>query len=166
VVAVADVDIQDAGPDLEASGERELGAAVARALDAAILFGTDAPGSFPVGGIIGTAVTGTDALDKALATLEASGVMPTGIAAGMGINSALRQAPTHAPTLHPPRGAGQGGASSSQAELAVAPTSQAGAERSRGYVLAACACQSWKRISPRWTALSGTSEPSSSTVPK
>jgi Phage capsid family len=32
VVAVADVDIQDAGPDLEASVERELGGAVARAL--------------------------------------------------------------------------------------------------------------------------------------
>jgi HK97 family phage major capsid protein len=96
VVAVADVDIQDAGPDLEASVERELGGAVARALDAAVLFGTGAPTSFPTGGIVpaspATGATALEALDAALAAIEATGVMPDGIASGVQINSALRKA--------------------------------------------------------------------------
>jgi HK97 family phage major capsid protein len=96
VVAVADVDIQDAGPSLEESVEVELGGAVARALDAAVLFGTGAPASYPTGGIVpATPATGADALtalDTALAAVEAEGVMPSGVAAGTAINSALRKA--------------------------------------------------------------------------
>ena len=94
VVAVADVDIRDAGPSLEDSVERELAAAVARRFDAAVLFG-GGPESYPEGGIVGKAVKGADALDaldKALSAVEGSGVLPTGIAAGAQINSALRQA--------------------------------------------------------------------------
>jgi HK97 family phage major capsid protein len=94
VVAVADVDIRDAGPDLEESVERELAAAVARRFDTAVLFG-GGPASYPEGGIVPKPIEGEDALDaldKALSAVEGSGVLPSGIAAGAQINSALRQA--------------------------------------------------------------------------
>jgi HK97 family phage major capsid protein len=96
VAAVADADIADAGPNLEANVEAELAAAIGRALDAAVLFGVEAPASYPAGGIVsGTPVMGADALealDGALAAVEGQGVLPDGIAAGVAINSALRQA--------------------------------------------------------------------------
>jgi hypothetical protein len=96
VVSVADVDIRDAGPSLEASVERELGAAIARALDAAVLHGTNAPDSYPDGGIIpadpATGDNALEALDAALGEIEGVGVIPDGIASGMQVNSALRRA--------------------------------------------------------------------------
>src|SRR5262249_32781699 len=68
--------------------------AVARRFDAAVLFG-GGPESYPKGGIVPKPIKGEDALealDKALGAVEDSGVLPTGIAAGAQINSALRQA--------------------------------------------------------------------------
>ncbi|HEY7621678.1 MAG TPA: phage major capsid protein [Solirubrobacteraceae bacterium] len=84
--------------------------AVARVLDAAVLFGTGAPPEFPADGVAGAGAptSGTDALDaidKGMAEVEASGLTPTGIASGPGIGSALRQEyravmalPSEAPT--------------------------------------------------------------------
>lgn len=92
---VPDAIIADTTFNVEAETERELAAAVARAFDLAVLFGTDAPDGFPAGGIASAPVTGPDALDaldKALAVVEASGVQPNGIVAGPEIGSALRQA--------------------------------------------------------------------------
>ena len=87
LTAVPDVYIQDAPWDVEASVENELGKAVARTLDAAVLFGVNAPASFPSGGIAGlagAALTGADALeaflDAALTALEGDGLVPDGMA--------------------------------------------------------------------------------------
>src|SRR5262245_65144910 len=57
--------IADFGFDVEASAEAELAKAVARVLDAAVLFGTNAPATFPPGGVVGaaTASTGTGPLE-------------------------------------------------------------------------------------------------------
>ena len=80
------------------SAENELAKAVARVLDAAILWGVNAPAGFPVGGIAaaaGAAQTGADALeaiDKALAVIETDGLVPNGIASSAAIGAALRAA--------------------------------------------------------------------------
>ena len=92
---VEDVLIADVSFNIEAETERALGAAIARALDAAVLFGTDAPPGFPPNGIVTAAVSGPNALaalDAALGVVEASGVQPTGIVSGPAIGSALRGA--------------------------------------------------------------------------
>ena len=108
---IPDVYIDDAGFPLWESVRAEASAAIARALDAAVLYGTGAPASYPSGGlaaIAGTAQTGTDALaaiDAAASSIEATGLIPNGIAAGTAIGSALRKAyreiampPSEAPT--------------------------------------------------------------------
>lgn len=105
ITAVPDVYIQDAPWDVEASVENELGKAVARTLDAAVLFGVNAPASFPSGGIAGlagAALTGADALeaiDAALTALEGDGLVPDGIASSSAIGSALRAAYREAAAL-------------------------------------------------------------------
>ena len=88
--------IGDTSFDVEGSAQDELAKAVGRVVDAAVLFGTNAPPTFPVGGVVaGTAITGTDALDaidKGAAAVEAAGLMPDGVASGPQIGSALRKA--------------------------------------------------------------------------
>ena len=72
---------------------RELAAdAIARVLDAAVLFGTGAPAEFPPNGVAGagTPVGGADALAAlaaAMAAIEASGLLPNGIAPAPTIGS-------------------------------------------------------------------------------
>jgi hypothetical protein len=84
--------------DSEASTEAELGKAVARALDAAVLWGDAAPASFPAGGLAafaGGPVSGADALtaiSDAMGELEGEGIIPDGIAGGPTIGAALRAA--------------------------------------------------------------------------
>lgn len=99
---VEDAYLEDASWNPEAQAEGEMAATIARSLDRAVLFGDSAPSGFPAGGIVSTPVKGDDALDaldKALAVVEASGVAPTGIAAGPQIGSALRQAYREAEAL-------------------------------------------------------------------
>lgn len=96
-VPVPNAWIMDAAFDVEGQVERSLATAVAHAIDQAIIFGQDAPASYPTGGILGFAdqVTGADALsavDAAMTDMEGKGVVPDGIAAGAKIGSALRQA--------------------------------------------------------------------------
>ena len=97
-VAVPTAWIMDAGFDVEGQVEQTLSTAVAKVIDEAILFGTGAPATFPVGGVVaaaGAAHTGADALaalDASFGALEADGVDPNGIAASSLIGSALRQA--------------------------------------------------------------------------
>jgi hypothetical protein len=80
------------------SVKTETAAAIARAIDSAVLYGTGAPASYPAGGIAalaGAAETAADALtaiDESASIIEASGLTPTGIAAGSRIGSALRAA--------------------------------------------------------------------------
>jgi hypothetical protein len=106
VCAIPDVYISDAGTwNPEESTENELAKAVARALDSAVLFGTDAPPSFPQGGIAAMAggpATGPDALaaiSNAMGELEGEGIVPDGIAGGPSIGAALRGAYLHAGAL-------------------------------------------------------------------
>jgi hypothetical protein len=89
--------IQDANFDVEGQVERELANAMAYAIDQAILFGNDAPASFPTGGVVAfaDAVSGADPLDTlsdAMGDLEGKGILPDGIAAGASIGAALRAA--------------------------------------------------------------------------
>ena len=81
----------------EQSVEQELAGAAARLLDAAVLFGRNAPATFPPGGVAGAAapLTGSDALDaidKGMSAVEASGLTPNGVAADSTIGGALRAA--------------------------------------------------------------------------
>lgn len=100
VAAIPDVYINDTRGswDVEGSAETELAKAIGRTLDAAVLWGVDAPGSFPTGGIVGMAagpVTGADAftaISDAMAELEGEGILPDGIASGPSIGAALRTA--------------------------------------------------------------------------
>jgi HK97 family phage major capsid protein len=48
---VEDAYLNDSSWNPEASAEQEMSAAIARALDSAVLFGSDAPSGFPSGGI-------------------------------------------------------------------------------------------------------------------
>jgi hypothetical protein len=87
--------VDDADFDVWGSA-RELAAdAIARVLDAAVLFGTNAPPEFPAGGVAGTEppITGADALaaiDAGMAAIESTGLLPNGIASGTAIGSTLR----------------------------------------------------------------------------
>jgi len=89
--------IMDAHFDVEGQVERALASAIAYAIDEAVLFGTNAPASFPVGGVMAFAdpVTGTDALDaisNGFADIEGKGIVPDGIGAGAAIGAVLRAA--------------------------------------------------------------------------
>jgi hypothetical protein len=83
--------------DVEGSVEAELAGAIARKVDQAVLFGDDAPSTFPDGGVVGaaTAVTGDDALaaiDAGMAVIEGSGLAADGVASSTAIGGALRAA--------------------------------------------------------------------------
>jgi hypothetical protein len=95
---IPDAYLDDAGFPVWDSVRGEVAKAIGLTLDAAVLYGTNAPASYPAGGIAaiaGTATTGTDALDaidKAATVIEDTGAIPDGIAAGSAIGSALRGA--------------------------------------------------------------------------
>jgi hypothetical protein len=95
---IPDAYLNDAGFPVWESVRGEVAKAIGRTLDAAVLYGTNAPASYPAGGIAalaGAAQTGTDALeaiDKAASEVELTGLIPNGIAAGAAIGSALRKA--------------------------------------------------------------------------
>ena len=101
VLAIPNAFIDDAGYPIWEQVRPLVSTAIADALDVAVLFGTGAPASFPVGGIAalaGPAQVGVpagdalDAIDKAAASVEASLGIPNGIAAGANIGTALRKA--------------------------------------------------------------------------
>lgn len=104
VVPVPNAWIMDAGFDVEGQVERELANAVAYAIDDAILWGNDAPASFPTGGVVAfsSSHTGSDALDtisEGMSELEGQGVGVDGIASGPAIGTALRAAYREAAAL-------------------------------------------------------------------
>lgn len=96
VAAIPNAFVDDAGFPLWSEVQDQFSAAIARAIDKAVLFGDGAPASFPAGGIAalaGAAATGADALeaiDAAAASVEAGGGVPNGIAASSLIGTALR----------------------------------------------------------------------------
>lgn len=100
VTAIPDLYLTDTRGswDVEGSAEAELAKAVARSLDAAVLFGVDAPASFPPGGIAAFAAgpvsgaTAPEAISAAMGELEGEGILPDGIVGGASISQALRAA--------------------------------------------------------------------------
>ena len=97
-LAIPDAFIDDAGFPVWESVRSELAKSIAKVLDQAVLFGTNAPAEFPAGGIAGlagaaqTGATAGEAIDAALSAVEAQGVRPSGIASGLSILSAIRTA--------------------------------------------------------------------------
>ena len=97
-LALPNAYIDDAGFPVWEQVRPQVASAIAKVLDAAVLFGTGAPAAFPAGGIAGlagAAQSGADApaaIDKAAGVLEAANIAPTGIAASSAIGTALRAA--------------------------------------------------------------------------
>jgi HK97 family phage major capsid protein len=97
-LAIPDAYLSDSGFPVWDSVKTELAKAIAKLLDLAVLFGTGAPAQFPAGGIAALAgaaqsgATAEEAIDAALGVVEAQGVRPDGIAAGLSILGALRKA--------------------------------------------------------------------------
>lgn len=104
-LALPNAYIDDAGYPVWEQVRPQVASAIAKVLDAAVLFGTGAPAAFPAGGIAGlagAAQTGANApaaIDAAAAILEGQNVAPNGIAASSKIGTALRAAYTAAGAL-------------------------------------------------------------------
>jgi HK97 family phage major capsid protein len=96
VIAIPDKMIEDSSINLWGYCRPLLSQSIAMALDGAVLFGVNAPASFPVGGVRGHAAAvnaGADAADtinKTMAAVEANGLNPSGIAANLPVRSRLR----------------------------------------------------------------------------
>ena len=94
-LALPNAYIDDAGYPVWEQVRPQIASAIAKVLDAAVLFGTGAPAGFPAGGIAGlagAAQSGADApaaIDKAAAIFEAANMTPTGIASSSKIGTAL-----------------------------------------------------------------------------
>jgi HK97 family phage major capsid protein len=98
-LALPNAYLDDAGYPVWDQVRPQVASAIAKALDAAVLFGTGAPAAFPAGGIAALAGTpqtkagdAVGAVDMALAVLEGQNVAPSGIAASSAIGTALRAA--------------------------------------------------------------------------
>jgi HK97 family phage major capsid protein len=96
VIAIPDKMIEDTSINLWGYCRPLLSQAIAMALDGAVIFGVNAPASFPVGGIRGHAFAvnaGADAADTinlTMAHIEGLGLDPDGIAANLTVRSRLR----------------------------------------------------------------------------
>jgi hypothetical protein len=90
--------IDDAGFPVWESVRGEVAAAVWRCFDAAALFGTDAPATYPSGGLVGLAAaapagaTGGEAVSNAFDQVEGQGLEVNGILGGPSLNSVFRNA--------------------------------------------------------------------------
>ena len=89
VIAIPDKMVEDSSINLWNFARPLLSQAIALALDGAVLFGVNAPASFPVGGVMAEAVgvnAGSDAVDtmnKTMAQVEAQALNPTGHASDL-----------------------------------------------------------------------------------
>jgi hypothetical protein len=97
-LSIPDSFLDDAGYPVWNAVRPSVASGIAKAIDEAVLYGVGAPPSFPTGGVAalaGAALSGGDALsalDAAFAKVEGQGLPVTGIAAGVQIATALRQA--------------------------------------------------------------------------
>ena len=109
VIAIPDAVVADSSINLWGYARPLVAEAIARALDDAVFFGTDAPDTFPDGGIAGVAQaadTGVDAVDtinNAMWAIESNGIAPDGFAADIAVRGALRgiRSPDGFPLLGP-----------------------------------------------------------------
>ena len=96
ITAIPDQYLEDSTINLWGWVRPRLAEAIAVAIDEAILFGIDAPSSFPVGGVVGNAtgdVAGADAVDmvnNAMSAVEGQGLNVTGHAADLLVRGILR----------------------------------------------------------------------------
>lgn len=96
VVAVPQAYIDDAGFPLWDNVRPLLAEAIAKVIDAAILFGDGAPATFPAGGVLAFSTLTAAAADysltvnNAMGTVEANGYDPTGHAADVSVRAKLR----------------------------------------------------------------------------
>jgi HK97 family phage major capsid protein len=96
VVGIPNVYIEDSSINLWNFVRPLLAEAIAAAVDDAILFGQDAPASFPTGGLAAMALAATagadavDTVNNALMMVENSGLAVTGTAADIAVRGALR----------------------------------------------------------------------------
>jgi len=96
VVAIPDKMVEDSSINLWNYTRPLLAQAIAIALDGAVLFGVNAPASFPAGGLMAAATavnSGTDAVDtinKTMGAVEGQGLTPTGGASDLPNRSLLR----------------------------------------------------------------------------
>lgn len=97
LVAVPDAFIADSSFDIWGSVRDEVVKSFVSVFERAALYGTNAPADWPAGGLTAAAhadvASGTDpldALDAAMATLEANGIIPDGILGGAALRAGLR----------------------------------------------------------------------------
>ena len=98
VSAIPDQYLEDSVVNIWGFVRPRLAEAIGAALDAAVIFGTGAPPSFPVGGIVANTfsdpvTTGTDAVDainQGMSLVEAQGLAVTGHAADLTVKGRLR----------------------------------------------------------------------------
>jgi HK97 family phage major capsid protein len=96
VIAIPDAMVDDLDIDIWGWCQPRLSEAIAVAVDNTIFFGTDAPATFPAGGIVGDALTadaGVDALgtvNNAFSAVEDQGIQVTGWAADLGVRGVMR----------------------------------------------------------------------------
>jgi len=96
ITAIPDQYLEDSTINLWGWVRPRLAEAIANAIDEAILFGINAPATFPTGGVAGIATnvpSGYDAVDQinqAMGLVETRGLNVTGHAADLGVKSILR----------------------------------------------------------------------------
>jgi HK97 family phage major capsid protein len=96
ITAIPDQYLEDSSINLWGYVRPRIAEAIGQALDNAVLFGTGAPATYPVGGIDAIAAKiapGTDAVDtvnQAMAAVEGQGLMVDGHAADLVVRSVLR----------------------------------------------------------------------------
>lgn len=99
-LAIPNAFLTDAGFPVWESVRDEITRAFAKAFDAAALFGTGAPASFPAGGLtaaahadaVAGAADAAAAIDLAFGNIEAKGMEVDGILGGPGLNGVMRRA--------------------------------------------------------------------------
>jgi len=98
LVAIPDDFIADATFPIWAEVKPLLAEAIGLTLDKAVLFGTDAPATYPTGGVVAGLTAAKppaggdllDAINAGMGSVEASGLMPNGAAANITVASLLR----------------------------------------------------------------------------
>jgi hypothetical protein len=99
-LAIPNAFLTDAGFPVWESVRDEITRAIAKAFDAAALFGTGAPASFPTGGLtaaanadaVAGAADAAAAIDLAFGNIEGKGLEVDGILGGPGLNGVMRRA--------------------------------------------------------------------------
>jgi capsid protein len=110
ILAIPNAYLDDAGYPVGDVVEAELAKAFARAFDAAALYGTNAPATYPVGGLTAAAfceqpaavATAAGSLDVAFGAVEDNGLEVDGVLGGAGLRGVMRSLMTGLETAERP----------------------------------------------------------------